>query len=170
MRKLLRHHFASSQPICAALHHWLSHHLDIHVIAIFAPLPGEVNLAGFIHLHPEICWCYPRVDGDSLTFHAIADRDTDLKPGSFDILEPSFDLPEISPTKIDAFLCPGLAFSHNGERLGRGKGFYDRFLSQARPNALKIGVCFPEQLVPQTFSESHDIQMDAVISGSKPSV
>lgn len=165
MRQILRDHSTDSQAICTALQHWFVGHPRTRTIAVFSPLPGEVNLSEFIHRHPEIRWCYPRVDGDFLTFHVVASPLTDLKPGSFDILEPSTNIPEISPAEIDAFFCPGLAFSHSGERLGRGKGFYDRILSQARPDALKIGVCFPEQLVSQTFSESHDIQMDTVISG-----
>ena len=165
MRLLLRELNASSQPVCDALHEWLNENSGLKTIAVFSPLPGEVDLENFITRHPEITWAYPRVHGHTLTFHAIADPATELSPGSFGILESSPIHPPILEDQIDAFLCPGLAFDPNGGRLGRGKGFYDRTLAKARPDAQKIGVCFPEQIVPDTFSEPHDIKMDAVIWG-----
>ena len=163
MRQLLRGLDASSQPVCDALHEWLRQHPELKTIAAFSALPGEPDLLDFITRHPQITWAYPRVIGTDLKFHAVANPATQLISGNFNILEPSSTLPEIPPAEIDAFICPGLAFDQNGGRLGRGKGFYDRILSNARPDALKIGVCFPEQLVADTFSEHHDIHMDAVI-------
>ena len=52
-----------------------------------------------------------------------------------------------------------------GGRLGRGRGFYDRMLAKARPDALKLGICFEIQLVADTFPEPHDVRMDHVIAG-----
>jgi len=98
-------------------------------------------------------------------FHAVKNPDLELVPGAFGILEPSPTLPVVDLAKIDVFLCPGLAFDSHGGRLGRGRGYYDRLLARARPDAYKIGVCFPHQLVPETFTEPHDIHMDLVISG-----
>ena len=163
MRQLLRSLNASSQPVCAALHTWLGQHPDLKTIAVFSALPGEVNLLEFITRHPQIIWVYPRIDGHTLAFHAVKNPSTDLILGNFGIMESSPTHQLIPESEIDAFICPGLAFDKNGGRLGRGKGFYDRILINARPDALKIGVCFPEQLVPETFSEPHDIHMDAVI-------
>jgi 5-formyltetrahydrofolate cyclo-ligase len=165
MRKLLRENPADSQAVCEALHVWLNQHTDMQIIAVFSPLPGEVDLTNFVSRHPEIQWCYPRVEGETLTFHCVTDPLSELQAGHFHILEPISKQVIISLIKIDAFICPGLAFHADGGRLGRGKGFYDRILTQARPDAIKIGVCFPEQLIVQTFSESHDIPMDSVITG-----
>ncbi len=164
MRQLLRELNASSQPVCDALHEWLCKNPELKTIAVFSPLPGEVDLKNFITRHPEITWAYPRVHGHTLTFHAIADPTAELTPGSFGTLECSAAYPLIPEDQIDAFLCPGLAFNSKGGRLGRGKGFYDRILAKARPDAQKIGVCFPCQRVSDTFQEPHDIPMDAVIS------
>lgn len=159
MRRLLRESPPDSHPPCAAFHRWLLARPDLHTIAVYSPLPGEVDLSAVIRRHPEIRWVYPRVSGDHLTFHPGGD----LIPGAFGILEPAPRSPEVPLREIDAILCPGLAFHEKGGRLGRGRGFYDRLLARARPGTLKIGICFPEQLVPDTFSEAHDIPMDEVI-------
>ncbi len=71
--------------------------------------------------------------------------------------------------KIDVALVPGMAFDAAGHRLGRGKGYYDRFLSShlsslnSHPSPLLIGVCFPFQRVAEVPSEEHDVLMDEVI-------
>ena len=64
--------------------------------------------------------------------------------------------------KIDLALVPGMAFDAAGHRLGRGKGYYDRFLGE-HPHIYKIGVCFPFQRVAEVPSEAHDVVMDEVI-------
>ena len=72
--------------------------------------------------------------------------------------------------QIDVCLVPGVAFDAAGHRLGRGRGYYDRFLSKLYSpshfpalSPLKIGVCFPFQRVAEVPSEPHDILMDEVI-------
>ena len=159
MRQMLRDHQPDSTGPCAALHRWLLAHPGLSAIAAYSPLAGEVDLSTVIRLHPGIRWVYPKVSGHHLTFHSGDDH----RLGAFGILEPHHESPEVPLQQIDAFICPGLAFDKNGGRLGRGRGFYDRLLAQARPGALKVGICFPEQLVPDTFSEAHDIPMDEVI-------
>ena len=64
---------------------------------------------------------------------------------------------------MDLIVVPGLAFTPEGSRLGRGAGFYDRFLSTISRTTLKIGVCFEFQLVSEIPQESHDVKMDAVV-------
>jgi 5-formyltetrahydrofolate cyclo-ligase len=165
MRLLLNKHTHDSQPVCNALDRWLQSHRELKTIAVFSALPGEVNLLKLIAAHPHLTWAYPRVCHHDLIFHAVKNHAEELVSGSFGILESSAPHSEIPTTLIDAFLCPGLAFDHRGGRLGRGRGFYDRVLERARPDALKVGVCFPFQIVPDTFSEPHDIRMDEVICG-----
>ena len=144
---------------CMALAQWLIAHPALRTIAIYSPLPGEVDLSILLQQRPDLHWVYPRVRGESLTFHSGGN----LLPGSFGILEPAEGSPEIAVCDIDAFICPGLAFDPRGGRLGRGRGFYDRVLANARNDALKIGVCFDSQIVPDTFAEAHDVHMDVVI-------
>ena len=164
MRRLLRDRTLDSRPVNRILDAWLTHRPALQTLAVFAPLPGEVDLMELTARHPERRWVYPRVTGQNLTFHVVKTPAADLASGAFGILEPSPDLPEIPLEEIDAFFCPGLAFDPDGGRLGRGKGFYDRMLANARPDALKAGVCFPCQIIADTYAEAHDIHMDEVIS------
>ncbi len=159
MRQSFRATQSDSHPACLALDRWLHGHPELHTLAIYSPLLGEVDLSSLPRQRPDLRWLYPKVHACQLTFHF----GSQLLPGAFGILEPIADSPAIAITEIDAFICPGLAFDPRGGRLGRGRGFYDRVLAQARPDALKIGICFAHQSVPDTFAEPHDIPMDIVI-------
>jgi len=63
---------------------------------------------------------------------------------------------------IKVIIVPGVAFDSSGNRMGRGKGYYDKFL--LKTNALKIGVCFDKQIVEKVPTDIHDIAMDKVVS------
>lgn len=160
MRRLLAN-LPASDPL--AVDAWLQAHPAPLTIAAFAALPGEVDLMDVIARHPDRRWVFPRMEGQGLRFHAVANPAIDLSTGAFGVREPAPALPIVEITEIDAFFCPGLAFDARGGRLGRGKGFYDRMLAHARPDALKIGVCHRAARVDDTFPESHDIAMDEVI-------
>jgi 5-formyltetrahydrofolate cyclo-ligase len=168
MRRLPRGKPADSAAIHPMIERWLAAHPELQTIAVFSALPGEVDLTKVIAANPGRRWAWPRVEEDDLHFHQVENPDAQLKPGAFGVREPSPGLPVIPVEKIDAFLCPGLAFDPRGARLGRGRGFYDRMLSKARPGALKIGVCFAGQIVPDVFPEAHDVIMDEVLSAVSP--
>ncbi len=159
MRRLLREQQPASDKVRVALQQWLLDHPALRTIAVYSALPGEIDLSAILLLRAETQWVYPKVSGAELTFHS----GLDLVSGAFGILEPAAGSPEVGVDKIDAFICPGLAFDPRGGRLGRGRGFYDRMLAKARPDAIKLGVCFEIQLVADTFPEPHDVRMDAVI-------
>ena len=87
----------------------------------------------------------------------------DLKEGAFHIMEPIGSLfPEEKYQEIHLAIIPGMAFDQQGNRLGRGKGYYDRFL-QKIPQVYKIGISFPFQLVDEIPTEETDIKMDAIL-------
>jgi 5-formyltetrahydrofolate cyclo-ligase len=155
---------ADSRAVCDALDRWLGKQSGLRTIAVFSALPGEVDLSELVARHPQWCWVYPRVAGDDLGFHAVANPAVDLAPGAFGIREPSSAMAKIPLDRIDVFLCPGLAFDGHGGRLGRGRGYYDRMLAGARHGSVKVGVCFAHQIVPDTFAEPHDVRMDVVVS------
>lgn len=165
MRRLLRENPSDSSGIDAGLEGWLTKNPAARTIAVFAALPGEVDLTEVINRHRDRRWAYPRVRGAELDFYHVENPVSGLQPGHLGIREPSVELPLVAVAEIDAFFCPGLAFDRSGGRLGRGRGYYDRLLSRARPDALKIGICFPWQMVPDTFPQTHDISMDEVICG-----
>ena len=63
---------------------------------------------------------------------------------------------------IDMIIVPAIAYDRNGNRIGRGKGYYDRLLQKA--SALKIGVGYDFQLIPHIDSEPHDIPVDIIVT------
>ncbi|MCR9204243.1 MAG: 5-formyltetrahydrofolate cyclo-ligase [Halobacteriovoraceae bacterium] len=75
------------------------------------------------------------------------------------LMTPPENAEKITP---DLLLIPGLAFDKSGGRLGRGKGFYDRFLAEFK--GLKVGICFEEQLINTVPREDHDVNVDFVVS------
>lgn len=164
MRLVPHGEIRDSAVVCETVHRWLANQPSVKTVAVFSALPGEVDLSDLVARHPDHRWVYPKVDGDHLTFHTVKNPAVELGAGAFGILEPIPALAEISIAQIDAFFCPGIAFDPHGGRLGRGRGFYDRMLAMARPDALKVGVCFPNQIVPDTFPQPHDVHMDAVVS------
>lgn len=84
-----------------------------------------------------------------------------LSEGAFHIMEPQST--DFFTEKIDLIIVPGVAFDSQGHRLGRGKGYYDEFLSHY-PEVQKIGLCFDFQLIDRVPIDAHDKCMDAVIT------
>jgi 5-formyltetrahydrofolate cyclo-ligase len=156
---------ASHNPrICDLAARWLEDHPQISHIALYHPLPDEPDLLPLLDLLPGRVWYFPRIARGTMTFRPVSSLTDDLTPGVFGILEPKPSIPAADLQDIQVFFCPGLAFEPlTGLRLGRGKGYYDRALAQARPDARRIGVTFPERLVDNTFAEPHDIRMHRVL-------
>jgi len=87
----------------------------------------------------------------------------DLELGSYGILEPKKEcLREISIDDIDLIIVPGVAFDLNRNRMGHGKGYYDKLLEKTK--ATTVGLCFEFQLVDKIPTESHDIPVDIIIT------
>lgn len=103
----------------------------------------------------------PRVEGEEMRFYDY-DPATMLR-GAFGIAEPGPGAALCRPGEIDLIVVPGVAFTRSGARLGRGRGYYDRYLSQPGVHAAKIGVCYAHQLVDTLSVEPHDVGMDRVV-------
>jgi 5-formyltetrahydrofolate cyclo-ligase len=93
----------------------------------------------------------------------------DLSPGTLGILEPKAELRaerdlQATVEEIDLFVIPGLAFDRHGGRLGYGKGYFDRLLTGARPDALLAAVAFECQLIDAVPMLPHDIRVDMVVT------
>ena len=155
---------ASSQRAIDSLKTYLVERPALQSIAAFSPLKGEVDLLPLLD-RVDRTWAFPRVKGEEITFYHVTDPNLDLVAGAYGILEPRDGLRECPVEKIDLFLCPGLGFDLRGGRIGRGMGFYDRELSRARADAVKLGVCFGFQLVDEVQMEDHDVRMDGIILG-----
>ena len=103
----------------------------------------------------------PRVTGEGTMELRRYTGPADLALGAYNIMEPTGEL-FVDYASIDLAVIPGMAFDKEGNRMGRGKGYYDRFL-QKIPQVYKIGICFPFQLVGEIPTEETDIKMDAMI-------
>lgn len=126
-------------------------------VLIYHPLPDEVDTTPLISrlqgTHEVIL---PVVSGQELVLRQYDGR---LTAGAYGILEPAGPLLDDLST-VDLAIIPGMAFDTSGNRLGRGKGYYDRLLPRLR--CPKVGICFPFQLLAAVPHEAHDIPMDAV--------
>lgn len=131
-------------------------------VALFAALPDEPDtqlaLARWSVRRRVVL---PRVEGDAMEFYDY--RPGCLAPGAFGIAEPQPDT-ICAASEIDVAICPGAAFTADGRRLGRGRGYYDRYLSRPDFGGFRVGVCYAHQLVEELPAEPHDVRMDAVVS------
>ena len=134
--------------------------LNLTSCALFAGTATEPDLLPLLEEHPETTLFLPKVISEGEMIFIRVDHKTELKPGAFGILEPEGE--PIDPSEIKTIICPGIAFTKEGHRLGQGGGFYDRFLEKA-PNAKTIGVGFSFQLIEHLPTESHDAQMEQLI-------
>jgi 5-formyltetrahydrofolate cyclo-ligase len=157
-----------SDRICARLVE-LPAWLRARTVALYAANAHEPDLSALWERKGDRVFCFPRVEGDRATgerlvFHRV-DTVADLLLSRWGLFEPSADpAREVNPGQIDLVIVPGVAFTANGERLGRGRGHYDRFLALLAPHAITIGLCFDTRLLPSLPTESHDRRMDQVIA------
>ena len=107
------------------------------------------------------------VSGEEMVLEVRELAPGQLAPGRWGIWEPTDEAPLLSDySRLDLVVVPGVAFSSDGKRLGRGKSFYDRFLPLV-PRAAFVGVCYPCQVVEQIPADPWDIGMDIVCCGKK---
>lgn len=133
------------------------------IIGGFAPLNDEVDWpVECSELGDRLAFPGTSKNGDMLFFHVSLDDLVETKVFGVTVKTPPLESKVIIP---ELLLIPGLAFGMNGERLGRGAGFYDKYLENFR--GLKIGICTNEQLIERIPLESHDILMDGLITDSK---
>lgn len=144
---------------------------DASVIAMFDPLPSEPDVANLRNLvvaaRSGTRFCYPRCEEDgNLVFYIVDDDSHLLSIPKRDFREPDPTVCDRTAiTEIDVVLVPGLAFTKDGKtRLGRGGGFYDRFLADPGLDATKLGICFAVQLRDTLPREPHDQPVDAIVT------
>ena len=129
---------------------------------LYHSLPDEVDTHAFIRRwSAQKRILLPVVKGDDLELRLYTGDDR-LTEGAFHIDEPT-GTAFTDYAAIDLAVIPGVAFDRQGNRLGRGKGYYDRLLPRI-PTAYKLGLCFPFQVLNQIPAEAHDIPMDEVLT------
>lgn len=133
-----------------------------HTVAFYCSLPDEPDTSGALRRWRETKrLVVPRVEGDRMQFYEYTPDA--MCRGAFGIREPGFEAVRCRPEEIDLILVPGVAFTAKGMRMGRGRGYYDKYLSLPGMRAMKVGVCYACQLVDSLPAEAHDVAMDHVV-------
>lgn len=135
---------------------------DANIVMAYWPLPDEVDIRPLLTslLAAGKTVVLPKVTGDETMELRRMDSEDDLKEGAFHIMEPVGE-PFEDYDSIDVALVPGVAFDAAGHRLGRGRGYYDRFLAD-KTRLLKVGVCFPFQRIAWVPTDANDVTMDKI--------
>lgn len=131
-------------------------------VCVYISLPDEVDTRRIIDtsFKEGKSVVVTKVVGDHPMLMPI-DSWTDVRPGEFGILEP-VGSQFIHASEVDVFLVPGVAFDKEGNRVGRGKGYYDKLLAKAP--GYTIGLAYNVQIVSRLVSEEYDIPMNTVIT------
>ena len=108
----------------------------------------------------------PKVNGDWMDFYLIRSV-SELEPGYFGVPEPSACADRIIDPEGSFVLVPGLVFDENMNRIGYGKGYYDRYFRENQmKNFIKCGMAFDIQFVEKIETDPHDIALDMVVTES----
>ncbi len=135
---------------------------------IFLPITEqkEINTEFILHLlsgkDKEIIVSKADFETRNMTHFLLTDN-TRIKKNAYNIPEPTDGI-EVPSHKIDVVFVPLLAFDKKGHRVGYGKGFYDKFLSECKPDVIKIGLSFfdPEELITDVFEG--DVKLDYCVT------
>ncbi len=130
--------------------------LESKVILSYKAIRGEIDLSHLEELYPEKTFLYPVVQGDEMYFTASAFFKTNL----WGIEEP---VGEEVYFENAVMLVPGLLFDKHCYRLGRGKGFYDRYIKKHKEKLYTIGLCKEYQLEDELPVDSYDQRLDSLI-------
>ena len=136
-----------------------------NVVLLYWSMADEVQTHAFVERwYKQKVLLLPCVDGDDLRLRQYTGPDCMVAGEQFGIGEPTADTPEWTDLdKVEMIVVPGVAFDSKRNRMGRGRGFYDRLL-KSTPNAIKVGVAYNFQLLDEIPVEAHDVKMDKVIT------
>ncbi len=166
-----------SRNIAARFAHWLTpRRLEIEarggIVASYRP--SEPNLErevdpSYMRGCEELAWAnfaFPRVV-DRFAYEmdfAVPLHESDWVRGAYGLVEPRYELPAIDPAQLSLCIIPGVVFGLNGERIGRGAGYYDRLLAKA-PGALRVGFAYEFQVLAEPVPQAAwDAPMDVIVT------
>lgn len=133
-------------------------YLKSHVIGIYHPIKNELDITELIKEHKV--FSLPRVEGQGMHYYPY-DHQTELKQSAFQILEPLKSVHMDS--NLDLIIIPALAVDDQFQRLGYGKGFFDRFIED-HPHIQTLCVVLDFQKLPYIPSEPHDQRIHDIIT------
>lgn len=168
-KERIRREVRSLTPPAPSIRRAVVDHLDrwlqVHrpkVVVGFLAMADEIDFTPLVGRHPEIRFGLTRTKvGTTLTVHAF-DAPRERHRHGFE--QPVAEAPPIPLADIDVVLVPGLAFSRDGRRLGRGAGYYDRFLSRLRAD--KVALTVEARIRNDLPVEPHDVLMDWIATES----
>ena len=152
---------AAAREIFSRIEH-LPHFRDARCIALFAAMKDEVPTHDALRRWSDMGKriVVPRVEGDIMHFYDYTPEA--MREGAFGIDEPTGD-ERCSAGDIDLMIVPARAFTISGVRLGRGGGFYDKYMSLPDFRAHKTGIAFACQIFDSLPFDTHDITVDEVV-------
>ena len=133
---------------------------DKKVVGIYYPLDKEINLLPLIDIYPHIKFCFPKTL-DEISFYHENDINNFSKK-KFNVMEPNSN-EFIKRDDIELFLVPCVGITKGLQRIGYGKGYYDRYLEGYK--GIKIGICYKELSNLDFVCDEYDIRLDYVIIG-----
>lgn len=143
---------------------------ELHSVLSFYPIEEkrEINtflLTDFLAFrNPDLQMCYPKTNIFQNTMQAVVTTgETDFDANEYGIPEP-INGHVLEPEVLDAVFVPLLAFDKKGNRVGYGKGFYDRFLRECRPDCLKIGLSYFEPVAQIEDAGEFDVPLSHCIT------
>lgn len=133
-------------------------------ICMYMAIGSEVRTSGYVArvLLMGKQLVLPRVQGDTLELCRVTDPVHGLAPGPWGISEPTRDCPVIDPARVDLFLLPGLAFDARGNRLGYGKGYFDRVLKNS--GGARVALALEGQIVEKVPATEGDQPVQWVVT------
>lgn len=146
-----------SAAVVAQLVTWSPYRCAEHVLTYLA-FGSELELSGLKGKH---FYATRTRDDGTLSVHALS-RGLERHPYGF--RQPGRDSPAVALARLELILVPGLAFDLSGTRLGYGKGFYDRLLTEVREGVPVVGVAPSRLIVPALPAELHDVSMTHLLS------
>ena len=146
---------------------------QLHAVHVFLPIQRqrELDTWGIIRRFwrefPGVRVVVPVMQEDGFSLrHYLLTPETELAENAWDVPEP-LNAVEVEPQELDAVLVPLLAFDEAGNRVGYGKGFYDRFLQQCRPDVLLIGLSLEEPVARIADAWEGDVRLHACVTPSR---
>lgn len=134
------------------------------IVLAYHPIHNEIDVTELI-LKTKKTFVLPRICAKSnrLHCHKVANIN-ELKTGKFNIKEPSTKHPVIARNKIDLVLTPGIAFDKKGNRIGYGKGYFDKLFKTLSTDCIKIALAHDFQIIENIPAEKHDQKVDFIVT------
>ena len=155
-----------SQRIVDSTAHWIQRE-GFDAVMLYLSMRSEVETTGLLEglLNSGKRVCAPVVDTEQLKLvpRQIQNLKTEFVRHPYGMLEPNETCPIFPTEHLQLIVVPGIAFDHNGYRLGYGKGFYDRFLTKCS-YAVAVGLAYEIQLVEDTFPQTWDVPVQHIFT------